>query len=63
VFARQVLAAVAADRAMLVTPRSARIQWRVGRLSPRLVQSAAVRFVAKQRRWQREGAAGHTNRA
>jgi NAD(P)-dependent dehydrogenase (short-subunit alcohol dehydrogenase family) len=54
VLARQVLAAVAADEAMLVTPRSARLQWRIGRLSPRLVQYGAIRFVAKQRRMQQQ---------
>jgi NAD(P)-dependent dehydrogenase (short-subunit alcohol dehydrogenase family) len=50
--ARQVLDTVAAGRAMLVTPRTGRIQWRIGRLSPRLVQYGAIRFVAKQRRMQ-----------
>jgi NAD(P)-dependent dehydrogenase (short-subunit alcohol dehydrogenase family) len=52
VFADQVLAAVAADRAMLVTPRTARIQWRLGRLFPGFIQRSSVRFVAKQRRLQ-----------
>jgi NAD(P)-dependent dehydrogenase (short-subunit alcohol dehydrogenase family) len=52
VLARQVLRAVEANRAMLVTPRVARLQWRLGRLSPRLVQAASIRFVAKTRRQQ-----------
>ncbi|MEY2568021.1 MAG: hypothetical protein QOE35_2550 [Actinomycetota bacterium] len=52
VFADQALAAVAADHAMLVTPRTARIAWRIGRLSPGFTQHASIRFVAKQRRLQ-----------
>jgi NAD(P)-dependent dehydrogenase (short-subunit alcohol dehydrogenase family) len=52
VLARQVLEAVARNRAMLVTPRTARLQWRIGRLSPRLAEHGAVRFVAKQRKLQ-----------
>jgi NAD(P)-dependent dehydrogenase (short-subunit alcohol dehydrogenase family) len=52
VLARQTLDAVARNRAMLVTPRSARLQWRIGRLSPRLVELGAARFVEKQRRLQ-----------
>lgn len=51
-FARQALAAVAADRPLLVTPRQARLAWRVGRLAPRFVSRAGTRFVAKQRRLQ-----------
>lgn len=56
VFAAQVLAAVAEDRAMLVTPRQARIAWRVGRFFPGFVQRSATRFVDKQRRLQDERA-------
>lgn len=56
VFAAQVLEAVAADRALLVTPRTARIAWRLGRLFPGFVQRSSIRFVAKQRRWQAERA-------
>lgn len=56
VFAAQVLEAVAEDRAMLVTPRTARIAWRLGRLFPGFVQRSSIRFVAKQRRWQDERA-------
>ncbi|CAI9399405.1 SDR family NAD(P)-dependent oxidoreductase [Nocardioides sp. T2.26MG-1] len=55
-FADQVLAAVAENRAMLVTPRTARIQWRLGRFFPGLVQRASIRFVAKQRRLQEQRA-------
>ena len=57
VFAAQVLAAVAEDRAMLVTPRTARIAWRLGRYFPSFVQRSSIRFVAKQRRWQEARAA------
>jgi NADP-dependent 3-hydroxy acid dehydrogenase YdfG len=53
VLAAEVLAAVAANRAMVVTPRTARIAWRIGRLSPRFVQWSATRFVRRQRRLQR----------
>lgn len=52
VFADQVLAAVAENRAMLVTPRTARIQWRLGRYFPGFIQRSSIRFVAKQRRLQ-----------
>ncbi|MDN4174236.1 SDR family oxidoreductase [Nocardioides sp. SOB77] len=52
VLAAEALAAVAADRPMLVTPRPARIAWRVGRLAPAFANRAATRFVAKQRRLQ-----------
>lgn len=52
VFAAQVLEAVAEDRAMLVTPRTARVAWRLGRWFPGFVQRSSIRFVAKQRRWQ-----------
>jgi NAD(P)-dependent dehydrogenase (short-subunit alcohol dehydrogenase family) len=50
--ATEVLAAVARNRAMLVTPRAARLAWRVGRLSPSLVERGAKSFVEKQRRRQ-----------
>ena len=50
--ARQALAAVAADRALLVTPRQARVAWRIGRLAPGFVSRAGTRFVAQQRRLQ-----------
>ena len=56
VFADQVLAAVAENRAMLVTPRTARIQWRLGRLFPGFIQRSSIRFVAKQRRLQEQRA-------
>ncbi|MSZ75784.1 MAG: SDR family NAD(P)-dependent oxidoreductase [Actinobacteria bacterium] len=57
VFADQVLAAVAADRAMLVTPRTARIAWRIGRFAPGFTQRASIRFVDKQRGLQADRAA------
>lgn len=47
--AGQVLAAVAANRSMVVAPRQARLAWRVGRLAPRFTQRMATRFVARQR--------------
>jgi NAD(P)-dependent dehydrogenase (short-subunit alcohol dehydrogenase family) len=47
--AAQVLAAVAADKAMVVAPRQARMAWRVGRVAPGFTQRMATRFVAKQR--------------
>lgn len=50
--ATDVLAAVARNRAMLVTPRTARLAWRLGRLSPRLVERGARTFVEKQRHRQ-----------
>ncbi|WP_435742252.1 SDR family NAD(P)-dependent oxidoreductase [Nocardioides sp. SYSU DS0663] len=52
VLAAQALAAVAADRPLLVTPRAARIAWRVGRWAPAFSNRAATRFVDKQRRRQ-----------
>ena len=56
VFAAQVLEAVAADRAMLVTPRQARLAWRLGRYFPGFVQRSSIRFVDKQRRLQHKRA-------
>lgn len=56
VFAAQVLEAVAADKAMLVTPVQARVAWRLGRFFPGFVQRSSIRFVDKQRRWQAERA-------
>ncbi len=47
--ARRVVAAVAADRALVVEPRQARVAWRVGRLSPTFVNRMATRFIAQQR--------------
>lgn len=57
VLADQVLEAVAANRPLLVTPRTARIAWRIGRLSPSFVAASSIRFVAKQRRLQAKRAA------
>lgn len=56
VLADEVLAAVAAGRAMVVTPRASRIAWRLGRLSPRFVQWSSIRFIEKQRTLQRRRA-------
>lgn len=47
--ARRILEAVAADRALVVEPRQARVAWRLGRLAPTLVNKMATRFIAKQR--------------
>ncbi|WP_073260269.1 SDR family NAD(P)-dependent oxidoreductase [Cryptosporangium aurantiacum] len=47
--AGEVLRAVAADRAMVVTPRSGRMAWRFGRAAPLMLNRAATRFVAQQR--------------
>jgi NAD(P)-dependent dehydrogenase (short-subunit alcohol dehydrogenase family) len=47
--ARQALAGVAANRAMVVAPRQARIAWRLGRYAPGFTQRMATRFVARQR--------------
>ena len=55
--AAQVLEAVAADEPLLVTPRTARIAWRIGRVSPRFVAWSSIRFVDKQRRLQAKRAA------
>jgi NAD(P)-dependent dehydrogenase (short-subunit alcohol dehydrogenase family) len=52
VLAKQVLVAVLANKPLLVTPRTARIAWRIGRLSPSFVAASSIRFVAKQRRLQ-----------
>ena len=52
VFAAEVLQTVAEDKAMLVTPRPARIAWRLGRFFPGFVQKQSIGFVAKQRRLQ-----------
>ena len=57
VLADQVLLAVAANKPLLVTPRTARIAWRIGRLSPSFVAWSSIRFVAKQRRLQAKRAA------
>lgn len=49
VLARRVLAAVAADKPLVVEPRQARVAWRIGRLSPTFVNKMATRFIAQQR--------------
>lgn len=58
VLAQEVLAAIRDDKALLVTPRTARITWLIGRLAPTTVQKASIRFVAKQRRLQEARAQG-----
>jgi NAD(P)-dependent dehydrogenase (short-subunit alcohol dehydrogenase family) len=55
--ALQALDAVAENRPLLVTPRTARIAWRIGRLAPSFVASSSIRFVAKQRKLQAKRAA------
>ena len=52
VLATQVLEAVADNKPLLVTPRTARIAWRIGRLAPSFVAWSSIRFVAKQRKLQ-----------
>jgi NAD(P)-dependent dehydrogenase (short-subunit alcohol dehydrogenase family) len=55
--AAQVLEAVVTNKPLLVTPRTARIAWRIGRLSPSFVAASSIRFVAKQRKLQAKRAA------
>jgi NAD(P)-dependent dehydrogenase (short-subunit alcohol dehydrogenase family) len=57
VLADQILHAVMENRPLLVTPRTARIAWRIGRLSPSFVAWSSIRFVAKQRKLQAKRAA------
>ncbi|MEQ6903480.1 SDR family oxidoreductase [Nocardioides sp. YIM 152588] len=47
--ARVVLTAVAADRPLVVEPAQARVAWRLGRLSPTMVNRMATRFIDRQR--------------
>ncbi|ORI24939.1 SDR family oxidoreductase [Rhodococcus sp. 1168] len=54
--ADEVLAAVAGNKAILVTPRSARLAWRFNRLAPGLMQRSSILFVARQRKWQAQRA-------
>ncbi|WP_435770751.1 SDR family oxidoreductase [Nocardioides sp. SYSU DS0651] len=49
VLAGKVLAAVLADRPLVVEPVQARLAWRLGRLSPGLVLRSGTRFVERQR--------------
>lgn len=53
VLATEVLEAVQRNRALLVTPRSGRVGWRVARLSPAVAQFFVRRVVAAQRKGQR----------
>jgi NAD(P)-dependent dehydrogenase (short-subunit alcohol dehydrogenase family) len=55
--AQEVLEAVRRNRALLVTPRTARATWLVGRLAPRTTQRMSIRFVATQRELQAARAA------
>jgi NAD(P)-dependent dehydrogenase (short-subunit alcohol dehydrogenase family) len=55
--AAQVLEAVVTNKPLLVTPRTARVAWRIGRLSPSFVAASSIRFVAKQRKLQAKRAA------
>jgi NAD(P)-dependent dehydrogenase (short-subunit alcohol dehydrogenase family) len=48
--AAEVLDAMSKNKALLVTPRTARISWRVSRLSPSLAQVAVRRIIAAQRK-------------
>ena len=57
VLADQVLHAVMENKPLLVTPSTARIAWRIGRLSPSFVAASSIRFVAKQRKLQAKRAA------
>ncbi|MCD4535183.1 SDR family oxidoreductase [Nocardioides sp. cx-169] len=57
VLAQEVLRAVRDDRGLLVTPRTARVTWLIGRLAPVTTQRMSVRFVAKQRALQAARAA------
>ncbi len=50
--ADEVLAAVAANKAILVAPRSTRLAWRFNRLMPGLMGRLSISFVARQRTWQ-----------
>jgi hypothetical protein len=48
--AEEVLDGVARNRAVIVTPRHARIPWRLYRLSPRLVIESGPRLLARAQR-------------
>lgn len=58
VLAQEVLGAVRANRALLVTPRTARVTWLVGRWFPVTTQRMSVRFVNRQRALQAARAEG-----
>lgn len=53
--AAQVLKAMRRDRAMLVTPRSARVAWRLSRLSPAIGELLVRRVVRAHRRTMADG--------
>lgn len=50
VLAQEVLRTIERNKAMLVTPRQARMAWRVGRFAPGFVQKASASFVDARRR-------------
>jgi NAD(P)-dependent dehydrogenase (short-subunit alcohol dehydrogenase family) len=50
VLAQEVLRTIERNKAMLVTPRQARMAWRVGRLAPGFVQKASASFVEARRK-------------
>ncbi|WP_439032260.1 SDR family NAD(P)-dependent oxidoreductase [Gordonia terrae] len=47
--AQDTLAAIAANRPLLVVPRRSRISWRMQRLAPGLTNRLAAQFIARQR--------------
>ena len=47
--AQDTLAAIAANRSLLVVPRRSRISWRMQRLAPGLTNRLAAHFIARQR--------------
>lgn len=54
--AEEVLTAVAANKALVVAPRSTRLAWRFNRLAPGLMQRSSISFIARQRTWQAQRA-------
>lgn len=52
--AGDILRAVASDKAILVVPARTRFGWRLGRLSPTLMQWMLRRFVAQQQSAMRQ---------
>lgn len=54
--AASVLRGVAANRAIVIEPRSSRFAWRFARLFPGVMQRSTASFVARQRTWQAQRA-------
>jgi NAD(P)-dependent dehydrogenase (short-subunit alcohol dehydrogenase family) len=52
VFADEALSGIARNRALVVSPRQARLAYALGRHAPRLMQSMSIRYVDKQRAMQ-----------